>query len=255
MSQSSSQPDSLTDPVRQDPKPWDIVGGRRGIRLSTLSMMGWRALAGEIIVLLFTGLVLKLKLPVLPCALVVATGGLLNIGLVWVRDRDATDKVATVVLCLVNLQVTALLYFNGGVANPFAVVLIAPAVLAAATCKTNQALIVALTAYVAVLALTFWSWPLPWVAGETMSLPKLYIDGCGAALGIGIGFTAAYSWRASVESERMELALNVAHSALAREQRLSDLGALAAAAAHELGTPPWPPSRSSPRRSPVVRTP
>jgi two-component system sensor histidine kinase RegB len=237
MSQASSQPDRLTDPVRQDPKPWDIVGGRRGLRLSTLSLMGWRALAGEIIVLLITGVVLKLKLPVLPCALVVAAGVLLNIGLTWVRERDAPDKVATVVLCLVNLQVSALLYFTGGVANPFAVVLIAPAVLAAATCKTNQALIVALTAYGAVLALTFWSWPVPWVAGESMILPKLYIDGCGAALGVGIGFTAAYAWRASVESERMELALNVAHSALAREQRLSDLGALAAAAAHELGTP------------------
>jgi two-component system sensor histidine kinase RegB len=237
MNEASSTPDRLTDPVRQDPKPWDIVGGRRGLRLTTLSILGWRALAGEIVVLLIAGVILHLDLPLLPCVLVVGCGVILNIVLRLVSERAAPDNFPTIVLCLVNLQVAALLYFTGGVANPFAVLLIAPPVLAAATSKNTQALVVALTSYAAVLALTFWSWPLPWVAGHTLLLPKLYVDGCGAALGVGIGFTAAYAWRASVEAERMELALNVAHSALAREQRLSDLGALAAAAAHELGTP------------------
>ena len=54
---------------------------------------------------------------------------------------------------------------------------------------------------------------------------------------VGIILTAAYAWQAASESARMELALNVTETVLAREQRLSALGALAAAAAHELGTP------------------
>jgi two-component system sensor histidine kinase RegB len=237
MSEASSQPDRLTDPVRQDPKPWDIVGGRRGLRLTTLSMMGWRALAGEIVVLLVAWGFLHVQLPILACVVIVAAGVALNVALRLISDRDSPDGVGTAVLCLTIIQVAALLYFTGGVANPFAVMLIAPPVLAAATSNTRHALTVVLFALVAILLLTFWHDPLPWLAGEGLILPPLYVRGCAWALGAGVGFTAAYAWRASVESERMELALNVAHSALAREQRLSDLGALAAAAAHELGTP------------------
>jgi two-component system sensor histidine kinase RegB len=237
MSEASSHPDRLTDPVRQDPKPWDIVGGRRGLRLTTLSMMGWRALAGEIVVLLVANALLHIPLPMLPCTAIVGAGLALNIGLRLISDRDAPDSVGTAVLCLVNLQLAGLLYFTGGVSNPFAVLLVAPAVLAAATSKTSHALVVALMAYAAILTLTFWSQPLPWLHGESLIFPRLYHIACGCGLAAGVGFTAAYAWRASIESERMELALNVAHSALAREQRLSDLGALAAAAAHELGTP------------------
>jgi two-component system sensor histidine kinase RegB len=237
MSETSSRPDRLTDPVRQDPKPWDIVGGRRGLRLTTLSMMGWRALAGEVVVLLVASSVLHIQLPVLPCLLIIAVGVALNVALRLISDRDAPDSVGTAVLCLVSVQLAALLYFTGGVTNPFAVLLVAPAVLAAATSKSLQAFVVALFAYAAILVLTFWSRPLPWLNGQAISFPHLYVAGCACGLGAAVGFTAAYAWRASFESERMELALNVAQSALAREQRLSDLGALAAAAAHELGTP------------------
>jgi two-component system sensor histidine kinase RegB len=54
---------------------------------------------------------------------------------------------------------------------------------------------------------------------------------------VGIMFTSVYAFRAASEARRMELALHVTETVLAREQRLSALGGLAAAAAHELGTP------------------
>ncbi len=75
----ASHPDRLTDPVRQDPKPWDIVGGRRGLRLTTLSMMGWRALMGEVVVLLGAYGVLQVQLPIVSCALIVVAGLILNL--------------------------------------------------------------------------------------------------------------------------------------------------------------------------------
>jgi two-component system sensor histidine kinase RegB len=57
------------------------------------------------------------------------------------------------------------------------------------------------------------------------------------ALIVGMAFAAGYASWSSGESARKELALHVTETVLAREQRLSALGALAAAAAHELGTP------------------
>jgi two-component system sensor histidine kinase RegB len=67
--------------------------------------------------------------------------------------------------------------------------------------------------------------------------PLIYRIGNGVAVSVGIVFTAAYAWQAAAEAQRMELALAATQAVLAREQRLSALGGLAAAAAHELGTP------------------
>jgi two-component system, sensor histidine kinase RegB len=77
----------------------------------------------------------------------------------------------------------------------------------------------------------------PWHAGQTLDLPVIYRLGLAVALATGIAFSAGYAHQAASEAARMELALNVTEVVLAREQRLSALGALAAAAAHELGTP------------------
>ena len=79
--------------------------------------------------------------------------------------------------------------------------------------------------------------PLPWPAGERLVLPQLYQAGIWAALVIGIGFTSVYAWRIASESARMSAGLAATQLALAREHRLASLGALATAAAHELGTP------------------
>jgi two-component system sensor histidine kinase RegB len=78
---------------------------------------------------------------------------------------------------------------------------------------------------------------LPWPAGEDLALPQLYQAGIWTALVIGIGFTSVYAWRIASESARMSAGLAATQLALAREHRLAALGALATAAAHELGTP------------------
>src|ERR1700759_5053401 len=109
MSDASSKPDRLTDPVRQDPKPWDIVGGRRGLRLTTLAMMGWRALAGEAAVLIVAEVLLRVSLPLIPCAVIIAVGVALNVALRLFSDRAAPDGVGAIVLCLAIIQVAALL--------------------------------------------------------------------------------------------------------------------------------------------------
>jgi two-component system sensor histidine kinase RegB len=83
----------------------------------------------------------------------------------------------------------------------------------------------------------FWSMPLPWQHGADIDLPVLYKFGIGLALTTGVIFTAAYAWRVAADAEKLELALATTQDVLQREQRLAALGGLAAAAAHELGTP------------------
>jgi two-component system sensor histidine kinase RegB len=89
----------------------------------------------------------------------------------------------------------------------------------------------------ATVSLFFVSLPLPWQAGTELNLPPLYRFGIGMALVTGVIFTSAYAWRVAADAEKLELALATTQDVLQREQRLAALGGLAAAAAHELGTP------------------
>jgi two-component system sensor histidine kinase RegB len=68
-------------------------------------------------------------------------------------------------------------------------------------------------------------------------LPFPYVMGVWAAVVSGILFIGFYSWRTAEEARRMAEALAAAEMVLAREQKLSALDGLAAAAAHGLGTP------------------
>ncbi len=57
------------------------------------------------------------------------------------------------------------------------------------------------------------------------------------ALVLATVFIAGYTWSVAEEARRMRDAVAATQLALAREQRVSAVGALAAAAAHELGSP------------------
>ena len=95
----------------------------------------------------------------------------------------------------------------------------------------------AMAVLAATASLFFVSLPLPWQAGTELLLPPLYRFGIGLALVTGVIFTSAYAWRVAADAEKLELALATTQDVLQREQRLAALGGLAAAAAHELGTP------------------
>jgi two-component system sensor histidine kinase RegB len=111
--------------------------------------------------------------------------------------------------------------------------------LAAATLPARYAMGLGALAIAASILLAIFHMPLPTIDGRPIlpdSSPFNLWFVVSARI-VGIILTAAYAWQAASESARMELALNVTETVLAREQRLSALGALAAAAAHELGTP------------------
>jgi len=114
---------------------------------------------------------------------------------------------------------------------------VAPVVIAATTLELVNTLLLGAIAFVAVSAIAVVHRPLPWALGSSLDLPPLYQAGIWASLVIGIGFTSIYAWRMASEAARMSAGLAATQLALAREHRLASLGALATAAAHELGTP------------------
>ena len=203
-----------------------------------LVRLRWLILGAEVAGLLIAGPLFELRFPFLPCLALVILAAIINAGFGYFTQvgSGASDTVLTAQLAFGIAQIAALMMLTGGSANPFTVLLIAPASLAAATLKTRRALAVILFAAALVMVMTIWSLPLPWPKGQTPPPLQLKIVSAIALL-VGMAFTCGYAWRVAVQAARMELALNYTQTVLAREQRLSALGGLAAAAAHELGTP------------------
>ena len=216
------------------------AGAERGrVRLRTLSNLRWLAIAGQSAALFLVYFALGYRLPLLYCAAAIGASVVLNsvLALRYLPAHRLTNREATIYLAFDVLQLAALLYLTGGIANPFALMFVAPVVIAAATLNLGNTLILAFIAFASVSVIAIVHRPLPWPAGDVLFLPQLYQAGIWAALVIGIGFTSVYAWRIASESMRMSAGLAATQLALAREHRLAALGALATAAAHELGTP------------------
>jgi two-component system sensor histidine kinase RegB len=222
--------------LKQD---WGRSGGGARLRPRTLVNLRWMGVIGQAFSLGFVGLVMRFPVPWLACLAVIGISAALNLVLTLTPAGRllAGRSTAALQLAFDIIQLAALLWLTGGVANPFCLMLIAPVTLGAATLPPREALALGVLAAAFCLMLSVNFMPLPWRGPLAPVLPDGYRLAVATAVIIGVAFTAGYAWQAATESQRMELALNVTETVLAREQRLSALGALAASAAHELGTP------------------
>lgn len=214
-------------------------GGPGRMRLRTLVLLRWLAIAGQTAAVLFVEFLMNFHLPLYPALAVIGLSAGVNLMLTLAlpAQRLVAEWEAALQLGLDVLQLAALLALTGGTANPFLLLFIAPVAVSASALRPAVTACLTGLAYLCVAALAVWRAPLPWVEGQPLQLPPLYEAGLAAAVLIGLGFTSVYAWRVAAEAERLNQALATTQAVLAREQKLSALGGLAAAAAHELGTP------------------
>jgi len=208
------------------------------VRLRALVLIRWAAVAGQ----LFTAAVVQwglgFSLPVLAVGGTIALSALLNLTVSLGRPASARidDREATIFLAFDILQLAVLLYLTGGLINPFALLLLAPVAIGATILSLRSNIALSLLTIVSIAVLGVFHQPLPW-RGPPLELPEIYQAGAWAGLTLTTLLITLYGWRLAEEARQMADALAAAQAALAREQRLSALGALAAAAAHELGSP------------------
>jgi two-component system sensor histidine kinase RegB len=230
-----------TSQAARFPEWRDLPRRSRGLSLRTLVILRWMAIVGQTATIGVASLYFHFDLRLLPCVAVIAASVAMNLhatGRLRRSDGVQPDDGQTAAhLGFDILQLSVLLGLTGGLQNPFCLLLVAPVTVAAASLPGRQAVLMGLLVLAATTALFFVSLPLPWQAGTHIELPVLYRFGIALALVTGVVFTAAYAWRVAADAEKLELALATTQDVLQREQRLAALGGLAAAAAHELGTP------------------
>ena len=220
------------------PDPERILGGSDGIRGRTLTNIRWLALFGQTVFLILLMTVFGFSLPLEPLIGLQAAAILFNIivSFRYEGDRRLPDASATMQLAFDLTHMSGLLFLTGGLTNPFCVLILAPSTVSASILPRRFTRLLVFIAVVGVSGLAFTPYPLPW-DGAPPELPPLLIAGVWSALVLTLVFLTAYVARVGREARRRTVALAASQLALEKEQRLSALGAQAAAAAHELGTP------------------
>jgi two-component system sensor histidine kinase RegB len=213
--------------------------GESRLRLQTIVRLRWLAVLGQSVTVIGAYWILGIDLPIGGCLAVISLSAWLNVALRirYPASQRLQSHYAFIMLGYDVLQLAGLLYLTGGLENPFAFLLIAPVTVSASTLPPRITVALGGVAIIAATVLTDFHHPLPWFHHAKLSLPYPYVMGVWAAVVSGILFIGFYSWRTAEEARRMAEALAAAEMVLAREQKLSALDGLAAAAAHGLGTP------------------
>jgi len=210
------------------------------ISLRRLVLIRSVAVTGQAITLLTVHFLLGFRLPLLPALAVVGCSVLLNLGSMLYHRAGARlgERAAAFYLAYDTLQLAILLYLTGGLENPFAILMLAPVTVAATALSRRPVFVLASLAVMGITVLGLWHDPLPWRAGtEPFVFPPDLVLGIWVALVIATLFIGGYTLSVAQEARRLRDAVAATQLALAREQRVSAVGALAAAAAHELGSP------------------
>ncbi len=217
------------------------LGQQRGnwIRLRTLILLRWVAIIGQVTAITVAERTYHLKIDVGLCFLAVGVAVIGNLIAMFVypENKRLTEAENFLMVLFDLLQLAALLFLTGGLNNPFTVLILAPVTIAANVLSLRSTTLIGATAIVIVTLLAEFHLPLRTQDDMVLRVPDIFIFGTWLALIIATIFTAIYSRRVMSEMNSMSDALTATQMALAREQKLTDLGGVVAAAAHELGTP------------------
>ncbi|WP_409724976.1 ActS/PrrB/RegB family redox-sensitive histidine kinase [Pseudorhodoplanes sp.] len=214
---------------------------RRAVRLDTLVRLRWLSIIGQTSAVLIVYFGLEFDLPIYACLAVIALSAWLNVALRirFQQARRLEPSRAAWLLAFDIGQLAVLMYLTGGLDNPFSFFFLGPVLLSATALPARMTLMLGLFAITCATLLIFFHEPLPWSEdyGPMPVLPNFYMLGVWFSIALAIFFISIYAWQISEESRQLVNALAATELVLAREQHLTQIDGLAAAAAHALGTP------------------
>jgi two-component system sensor histidine kinase RegB len=211
----------------------------RSVRLDTLVRLRWLAILGQLCAVLFVDFGLDFELPLWGCLAVIALYAAFTVAIRLELDGPQRLEAARAawLLAIDVAEIAMLLALTGGLQNPFAFLLVGPVLISATALPSHMALLLAGFTTACATLLLFVHLPLPWSSEDPLTLPPVYMLGVWISILLAIGYISVYAWQVTEQARQLADALTATELVLAREQHLSQLDGLAAAAAHELGTP------------------
>lgn len=209
------------------------------LRLDTLLELRWCSIAVQTMAVLIASVGFNLNFNYRLCLLLTAVSAIVNVVLGRSRPPSYRVKVAgaAAILSFDIALLTGLLFITGGISNPLVTLYAIPIMIAAAALPGAITFSLCIMALIQSCALVFVHRPLPWFGEQVIEFPILLTTSIWGALAFTVGLCALFTSRISSESQRASDALLAVERVLEKEKHLTQLDGLAAAAAHELGTP------------------
>ncbi|MCV6596697.1 MAG: ActS/PrrB/RegB family redox-sensitive histidine kinase [Mangrovicoccus sp.] len=219
--------------------PFNPAARGHWIRLRTLIVLRWIAICGQLAAITIAQALFGLDLELALCYLAVGASVIANLIAIYIfpENKRLTESEVVSMLLFDIAQLSFLLFLTGGLHNPFALLILAPVTISASALRLRSTLYLGSIALALISIVALYYVPLRTTDGAVMQMPEDFIFGFWLAIFIGLFFLAGYARRVSIEIHAMSDALLATQMALVREQKLTDLGGVVAATAHELGTP------------------
>ena len=208
------------------------------LKKSTYINLRWIAIIGQLITVNLTYFIFDIKFDLILENSIILIGTLSNLYLTHIdKNTQLVDKTAFLFLLIDTLQLSFLIYLTGGIANPFSIFLIIPAIFSSSNLSFKSNLLLVAITILIIIFLSFFNQPLPYPVNEHFHVDGYYYYSIPISLIIALIFLNYFALTFGKESRIRKEALNKMEEIMSKEHELLSLGGQAAAAAHSLGTP------------------
>ncbi len=207
------------------------------ILLGNLIKIRWIAISGQFIAVFFVYYLIQIKIPLYETLIIILLSVFVNFYSYYEERKNKTISNIKAFSFLVfdTLQLGFLLFLTGGIINPFSILILAPVITSASYLPALMTVILSLTSIIIIILLNFYYLPLD--LGTEFILPEIYSFGLVTSLIITVIFIAIYAYLFASSSRKISNALSVSKLQILNQKKITEVGSLSAAAAHELGTP------------------
>ena len=208
------------------------------LKKSTYINLRWIAIFGQLITINAVYFIFRFKFDIILENSIILIGLLSNLYLIFIHQRtQLLDKEAFFFLLIDVLQLSFLIYLTGGIANPFSIFLIIPAIFSSSILGLRSNSLLVGISILIIIFLTFFNYPMPYPVNEHFHVDNYYYYSIPISLIVALIFLNYFALKFGAESRLRKEALNKMEEIMSKEHELLSLGGQAAAAAHSLGTP------------------
>jgi len=209
---------------------------QENIKLEILINIRWIAIIGQLFAVCLIYFYYRFSFAFFECLTVILFSVLINVylGFLLKNTQRLNNFWATLSVLYDVLQLSLLLYYTGGLTNPFSILMIVPSTIAITFLSKRSSIFLATISILSISILATQHKPLP---GPGINMPDYYLLGLWSSLTVCVIFLGNYAYSIAAEAKKRNEAFSKLEKSLSKEKELKSLGGLAAAAAHELGTP------------------
>ena len=207
------------------------------ILLGNLIKIRWIAIFGQFLAVFFVYYLVEIQIPLFETLIIILLSVVVNFYSYFAerKNKSITNFKAFSFLLFDILQLGFLLFLTGGIINPFSILILAPVITSASYLPALMTVILSAISIAIIIILNFYFVPLE--LGEDFYLPQIYSFGLVASLIITVIFIAIYAYLFASSSRKISNALSISKLQILNQKKMTEVGSLSAAAAHELGTP------------------